>query len=322
MVLQPQENLHDGGRDALAAGGADDEPGLAATEADCGSDAGPRGGVGTEIVGMGDVLRLKAGHVIVVEKAEIGGGAEGPVDAFDGLCERDGIASLVHHGKVGGFAAGFDLPADPFGDEFGVAFAHHPLVVDLLVESRIEGAVAPVDKGLADDVGKQDRAFGGVNVAELGSELLQNVEHLNQRSSGSRRRKGEEAVSFKAAAQRLAFDGMRDLGKVVEMKQTVVGPHVPVDLLGDAAEVEVFHALVGEAFEGFGEDRLSEVRADGKRAFAVAQEERGGGVGLEMLEGALGEGVLQDADGVAFGGQADGGLGMSAKVLVPYCLRA
>ena len=71
---------------------------------------------------------------------------------------------------------------------------------------------------------------------------------------------------------------MGNLGQVVPADQAVVGLHVAVDQIGGFAEVELLHALAGDAFERARQCRLAKDPARPERPAVVQEKGRGGAV--------------------------------------------
>ena len=100
----------------------------------------------------------------------------------------------------------------------------------------------------------------------------------------------------KFAGERLALDGARSLREVIEVQQSVIGLHVLMNHLGDAALVKNVHAVTGDSAQRPGEDRLLEYLPDGIGPTPILEKKLRRRAATEILQFALGQGVQERTD--------------------------
>ncbi len=342
IVDDADEVVSNCGDNGGAAGGAEDEAKfagfLAAAVGDNdswghGRERALAGGDGVgraldESVHIGDaLLGGEVVHLVVQQKAETFDGDSGAETVVEGVSAGYSVAFCIDYRKVRGLSGfmnglgpgrwrhesggadeigggGRFVALDGFAPRGGVGAAGH-LLDGLGGEVGVAEIVGAVHEGTAESFGDVVHLGGGAVGAQLRQLVAgEDVEDLDEDdAAGGGRRRGDDIVTAIAADDRGAlFDLV--VGEVGGGNEASVGLLEGGDLSGYVAFVEV-GGVVGDFGEGGGEERLPEGVAC-LIEVAVALEDAGGDGEADEVLAVEGAG-LRGGEGVAFGGEADGG---------------
>ena len=133
------------------------------------------------------------------------------------------------------------------------------------------------------------------------------MEHFDQCPAGTGRRECQNSQVLKTARHGATFHGLGNLRQVIQLQQAVIRLHVVVDQLRDLSVIEILDARFGKALQRFSQCRLAECCPHRIGPLAILQKQWACSVRFQIFQLAVGQRVLQTADGVTALGQFDGG---------------
>ena len=272
MVDDFGNDLHHGGNDADAAGGAQHSEGLAILQQEGGRHTGQghlsaghrvgRGGIHGEVI-----------HVVVEQKAGAFGhhaGAEHPVD---GPGDSHQIALVIRNGEVGGGGT-LVLPRIAAGDLLGTRriYTAHQFLGVCLAEQTFHGhldkvgvahILGPVGIAQLEYLREQVQVFGAVDLHGGDIKVLQHVEDLaDVHTAGRGRRRGNDLIPPIGGSHRGQHTD-------VELLQIGVGHdaagllYLPDDTVGNVTLVKSIPAALGDFVQRVGKIGIADLAAHG-----------------------------------------------------------